>query len=218
MSSLVRVAGVPAREFFERHARAGRIGLVGGRSLVDRAIGRAQRPIAAECRSSRWSHAFLFEGRRIDGAHWVVESDLDLHRKHVRLGVQENRIDKYHGDAFACALVLDVGLRDAEVERVLAAALELVAARTRYSLRELAGTLLAMHTREKRRAVRKGPQRNRLARERSFFCSAMVSHVFASQGIELVPGLDPKLTTTEDLACSPRVRAAWLLEDASRER
>lgn len=216
MSAPTLVGDLAPRAFFERHARAGRVGLIGGASAGSRAIGRAQRPVAADRRRSRWSHAFLFQGRRVDGAHWVIESDLDVHRRHVRLGVQENRIDKYDAaDDWSCALVLDLGLDDAAARRVVAAGLELVAARARYSLRELAGTLLAMHTREQRAASRTKPQRNRLARERSFFCSALVSHVFASQGIELVPGLDAKLTTPEDLARSPRVRAAWLLE---RER
>lgn len=213
MSRPTLVSDLAPRAFFERHARAGRIGLIGGSTFGSRAIGHAQRPIAADRKKSRWSHAFLFQGRRVDGAHWVIESDLDLHRRHVRLGVQENRIDKYDAaDDWSCALVLDLGLDEADAQRVVAAGLELVASRVRYSLRELAGTLLAMHTRVKRANARTKPQRNRLARERSFFCSAMVSHVFASQGIELVPGLDPKLTTPEDLALSPCVRAAWLLE------
>ncbi len=41
------------------------------------------------------SHAFLFEGLRPDGCHWVIESGLQIHRKHIQLSVQENRIEKY---------------------------------------------------------------------------------------------------------------------------
>ncbi len=33
-------------------------------------------------------HAFLFQGARHDGHHWVIESDLQINRKHIKLGVQ----------------------------------------------------------------------------------------------------------------------------------
>lgn len=190
-------------EFLTRHARAGRIGLVGGSSPIDRAIAHAQRPIVPERRASAWSHAFLFQGVRADGRHWVIESDLDVHRKHVRLGVQENRADKYADEeAWPTLAILDVGL-DAEAEaRVLALALDMVASRVRYSLRELAGTLLAIH-RPARRA-----KENPLAREHAAFCSAFVSHVFRASGVDLVPGVDVKHVAPEDLARSPLVRAS----------
>ena len=85
------VTGLSNREFLERYAQPGRVGLCGGSTAVDKAIQRAQRHLDAEKNWSAWSHAFFFEGARADGHHWVIESDLQVHRKHIRLGVQENR-------------------------------------------------------------------------------------------------------------------------------
>ena len=89
---IVRVTGLSNREFLELHARPGRIGLSGGITLIDKVICRAQRHLDADERWGSWSHAFFFQGLRADGHHWVIESDLQFHRKHIHLGVQENRI------------------------------------------------------------------------------------------------------------------------------
>ena len=119
MPEIIHVEGLTNAEFFERHAAPGRIGLYGGPELINRMIGRAQRHLSDAREWSRWSHAFLFQGRRHDGHHWIVESDLDIHRKHIRLGVQENRVSKYHDDAHTTALaIIDLGLTPVQVERV----------------------------------------------------------------------------------------------------
>ena len=89
------VTGLSNSEFLQRYAMPGRIGLSGGSSLIDKVITRAERHVDAEERWSLWSHAFLFQGQRHDGHHWVIESDLQIDRKHIRLGVQENRVSKY---------------------------------------------------------------------------------------------------------------------------
>src|SRR6267142_5911679 len=89
------VTGVSNREFLQQFAQPGRVGLSGGISLVDKAICRAERHLDPEARWSTWSHAFFFQGQRHDGHHWVIESDIQLHRRHIQLGVQENRISKY---------------------------------------------------------------------------------------------------------------------------
>ena len=91
----VVVTGLSNREFLELHARPGRIGLSGGITFVDKAICRAERHLDEREHWGAWSHAFLFEGQRPDGHHWVIESDLQVHHKHIQLGVQENRISKY---------------------------------------------------------------------------------------------------------------------------
>jgi hypothetical protein len=209
----IRVEGLGARAFLEEHARAGRIGLVGGSSVIDRAIALAQWKQAPATRGSEWSHAFLFQGRRADGQHWVIESDLDLHRRHVRLGVQENRASKYADEAaWPRIAILDVGLDAATEARVLALALELVATRVRYSLRELVGTLIAL------RAPSARARPNPLAREHAIFCSAFVQHVFREAGVDLVPGVDVKNTTPEDLARSPRARRIWVRDAAADGR
>jgi len=206
MPETILVDGLTNAEFFERHAAPGRIGLYGGPELINRMINRAQRHIDDHHAWSRWSHAFLFQGRRADGHHWVIESDLDIHRKHIRLGVQENRITKYHDDAHTTALaVLDFGLTPAQVDRLLAAALEQVALHSRYSLREIAGISWAMKRPEWQ------PRENVLARDRAFFCSAFVRHVFAEVGVDLVAGIAEKNTAPEHIARTEVPHSKWLL-------
>ena len=110
MSEIIEVQGLGNAEFCDRYAAPGRVGLVGGVTLVDRVIARAQRRLDEEEHWSRWSHAFLLQGRRPDGQHWVVESDLDIHRRHIRLGVQENRLSKFHDEAaYSTVALLESG-------------------------------------------------------------------------------------------------------------
>jgi hypothetical protein len=203
----VIVSGLSNREFLERYARAGRLGLSGGVTLIDKAIYRAQRHLDEHKKWGAWSHAFLFEGQRLDGHHWLIESDLQIHHKHVQFGVQENRIAKYFDEKLYTSLaVLDFGLSEPQVGSLLAEALDLVADRARYSLRELAGTLLAL------RHPRLRPQANLLARERSMYCSAFVHHLFRKTGLDLAPGLDFKNTTPEDLARTTAPHVTWVLQ------
>ncbi len=138
MNQTIAVDGLSNREFIEQYARPGRIGLAGGgTALINLAIARAQRHVDREKNWSRWSHAFLFQGTRHDKCHWVIESDLEIHRKHIRLGVQENRIDKFLDEKMYSKLaVLDFGLTEEQVTRLLAQGLEMVAMRMRYSGRE----------------------------------------------------------------------------------
>lgn len=76
MNQTVIVTGMSNREFLEAYAHPGRVGLSGGITLIDKAIARAERHIDDAGRWSLWSHSFLFQGRRPDGQHWVIESDL----------------------------------------------------------------------------------------------------------------------------------------------
>jgi hypothetical protein len=192
--STITVTGMSNQEFLERYAAPGCIGLSGGITLVDRAICRAERHLDADQTWSCWSHAFVFQGRRVDGHHWVVESDLQVLRKHIQLGVQENRVSKYHDEKlYTCLAVLDFKLAEKQVAAVLAEALEFAANRARYSLRELVGTLIAL----KHPKLRSRP--NALSRERSLYCSAFVQHLFHRAGLDLVPGVDSKNTTPEDI-------------------
>src|SRR5262245_28611536 len=82
----VPITGLSNQEFLERYARAGRVGLCGGVTLIDKAICRAQRHLDPEAKWGSWSHVFLFQGERIDGHHWVLESDLQIHHKHIQFG------------------------------------------------------------------------------------------------------------------------------------
>jgi hypothetical protein len=206
-SRTVPVEGLSNREFLERYAAPGCIGLSGGTTLIDQAICRAERHLHPRRRWGVWSHAFVFQGRRADGQHWVVESDLQLQPKHIQLGVQENRISKYFDEKlYASLAVLDFGLNDAQISSVMGGALELVANREKYSLRELFGTLLAL-----RHSSLRGRE-NLLARERSVFCSAFVQHLYRNAGFDLAPGVDAKNTAPEDIANTLLPHTAYVLQ------
>ena len=203
----IRFANLSNEEFLKLHARPGRIGLSGGLTLIDKAICRAERHLDEHERWGLWSHAFLFQGARADGHQWVIESDLQVHRKHIQLGVQENRVSKYHDEKLYTNLaVLDFGLSAEQATALVREGLELVATRARYSLRELLGTLIALRRQELR------GRNNVLARECSLYCSAFVQHLFRKMGIELAPGVDGKNTTPEDISRSPIPHVTYLLE------
>jgi hypothetical protein len=203
----VLVKDISNREFLGRYARPGRVGLSGGITLIDKAIARAERHLDEAGEWGSWSHAFLFQGERHDGHHWVIESDLQIHRKHIQLGVQENRIVKYHDEKLYSTLaVLDFGLSEAQIAMLLREGLELVASRARYSLRELVGTLIALHD-PKLRA-----ERNPLSRESSMYCSAFVQHLFRKLGFDLAPGVHGKNTTPEDISRTPVPHVTYLLQ------
>lgn len=206
MPETIIVEGLTNQEFFERHAAPGRVCLVGGPELINRLISRAQRHLNDEHEWSRWSHAFLLQGRRHDGHHWVIESDLDIKHKHIRLGVQENRLAKYYDStANTSVVILDFGLSPAQEKAVLANALELVAQGIRYSLREIAGTVWAM------RHPGWCPKENLLAREQAFYCSSFVRHVFAQAGIDLANGISEKNTAPEHIARSTLPHTQWIM-------
>ena len=203
----VVATGLSNREFLDLYAGAGRIGLSGGVTLVDKAICRAERHLDERATWGSWSHGFLFEGRRPDGHHWIIESDLQIHRKHIQLGVQENRVCKYYDEQLYTSLaVLDLALTEAQIACLVREGLELVANRARYSLRELFGTFIALHHPEMRARV------NVLAREKSLYCSALLQHLFRTTGIDLAPGVDLKNTTPEDIARTPAPHVAYLLQ------
>lgn len=201
------ITGLTNREFLERFAKPGCVGLSGGVSLVDKAICRAERHLDPRHRWGVWSHAFVFQGLRADDHHWVIESDLQILRKHIQLGVQENRIAKYYDESLYTNLaILDFGLTAGQVRTVLAEGLEMVASRTRYSLRELLGTLIALPKPELRGSE------NFLARECSLFCSAFVQRLFRQAGLDLAPGVDVKHTTPEDISRTPVPHVTYLLQ------
>src|SRR5438045_819759 len=82
-------------EFLRKYGKPGRIGLVGGVTAIDKGIRFAQRHLDPGKKHSLWSHALVFQGERVDGEHWVLESDLEIGKGQFRNGVQENRVDKY---------------------------------------------------------------------------------------------------------------------------
>jgi len=195
------------REFLQRHARPGRIGLTTGTTLADRAVARAQRHLDKDGKWGCWSHAFIFEGVRVDGQHWIIESDLQFQKKHLRLGVQENRLSKFFDEKLYTTLaILDFGLTEEQTNRLIREGLDLVAGRAQYSLRELLGTLLAL------RNPRLRGRENLLARNECFFCSAFVVHLFRKVRVDLASGLDSKHVTPADLARSSVPHTTFLLK------
>ena len=200
------ITGLSNAEFLARYGAPGRVGLAGGHLLIERAIRRAQRHQRADGTPSLWSHAFILAGEREDGRRWLLESDLEIHRRQIRLGMQENRVDKYHDEhAFANLAVLDFGLDAAATRAVLTAALDLLASQARYSMRELVGTLLAL-----RRPGLRGRE-NVLARDGAYYCSAMVQHCFRAAGIDFAAGVTTKNVTPEDIAATALPHTAWVL-------
>lgn len=183
--------------FLLRHAAPGRIGLVAGGDVISHLIRTAQSPLTRDGHRSLWSHAFIFSERRSDGRWWVIESDLDMRYKQMRLGVQENRIDRYFdADEFPNLAVLDFGLDDAQTRQVVTAGLDLLSGLTSYSLSELIGTLFAMRSRRLRK------RDNLLAREGALYCSAMVQHCYAVAGLHLLPEVSGKNLAPHDIADS----------------
>lgn len=203
---VIEVHDMTNAEFIDAYAAPGRVGLAGGWTLIDRAIRRAQRHLNEDLEYSLWSHAFLFSGRRIDGQHWVLESDLEIHRRKVRLGVQENRAVKFSEDAgYQNLAILDFQLDDDGVRAVLTEGLDLMSGNSHYSLRELVGTLLAMV-----QPTLRGRE-NLLAREGALYCSAMVQACYARAGISFVDGVAMKNTTPRDIAATSVPHTAWVL-------
>ena len=203
---IIAVTDLSNQEFLNKYAAPGRVGLAGGNTLIERTIRRMQRNLSESREKSLWSHAFLCSGQRIDGHHWVLESDLEIHRKQIRLGVQENRTSKYADETvFQNLAILDFGLTEEQVRLVMTEGLELLSGLARYSMRELVGTLFALQ-----RPTLRGRE-NLLAREGALYCSAMVQHCYAKAGIEFTSGVMIKNTTPEDLSRTPVPHTAYVL-------
>jgi hypothetical protein len=204
---LVIVNEMTNREFLETYAAAGRVGLIGATHFIDVGIKRAQRPLRADRTDSQWTHAFLFEGTRVDGHHWVIESDLDIANRNVRFGVQENRIRKYFDEAaYPIVAVLDFGLEPEQIDTVVRAGLDMLAEQWEYSIRELFGTLIALPSRR----LRSRP--NLLQKERSFYCSAFVQHLFLKIGLDFAPDTDEKHTAPEQIVQTSLPHTAYILK------
>lgn len=201
---VIRLDDLGNADFLSRYAAPGRIGLCGGSDAVTMAIRRAQGFVTEDGHRSPWSHAFLFTGERPDGHHWVIESDLDLRSRHLRLGAQENRLDRYFDDAaFPNLAVLDFGLDADQTRRVLCQALDLVAGASHYSLKEILGTLFALPSASLRK------RRNLLASEGALYCSAMVQHCFEAIDLRFRPHIDGKNLTPHDIARAEVPHTAW---------
>ena len=175
--------------------------------MIEKVIRRAERHVDENEQWSLWSHAMLFEGKRIDGHHWVIESDLQIHRKHIQLGVQENRIAKYFDEeSYPNLAVLDFGLTETQVAAVLSEGLRMVALHAVYSLRELIGAAFALRYQSFR------SRRNLLARRKSMYCSGFVQYMFGKGGVDLAPGVHPSHGTPEDISRTTVPHTTYLLQ------
>ena len=188
-------------EFLSRHAGPGRIALLGGSSAIDRAIRKGQRGIN-QGKPSLWSHAALLQGERVDGHQWLIESDFDVGKGSVRSGVQENRIDKYASEKeWPNLAVLDFGLKEKDVQKIVVAGLDLVARRTSYDLGGIVQTYVAMW----RKTMSRGREKE------STFCSAFVRVVFKHAGLDLAPDVAVQHTLPEQVSRTPLPHTRYLL-------
>lgn len=196
-------------QFFDAHAAPGRVGLVGLANWLDRGIRRTQRRLDPDRHWSLWSHAFMLQGQRLDGQQWLFESDLDVHSHFIRLGVQENRLEKYYDESEAPTVaVLDFGLDAGQTVAVQAEALRLLGDRTRYSIPKAFATWLAL---------RQGELGKRFGRQdqRAVYCSAFVCQCYQAAGIDLTPGVLLDNALPEMLWTAPVPHRAWLLDRAT---
>lgn len=182
------------QQFFELHAKPGMVALVGGSAWIDQSIMNAQKAITESGKKSYFSHAFIVGEKRADNHIWVLESDLEFHRKQIKLGVQENRIQKYFDEKeYPNIAVLDFNLSPNQVQLVLAEALNLVADRTHYSLREIMGVLLSFTNKRFRN------KENILAQDKAYFCSAMVQKCYSNIDLQFQSEVSLKHLAPDDI-------------------
>jgi hypothetical protein len=181
-------------EFLRKYAKRGCIGLMGGSSAVDRAIRKGQRGLDGASKPSLWSHVTIFQGARVDGRSWLIESDFEVGKGNIRNGVQENRIDKYASEKeWPNLAVLDFGLTESQALQVIVAGLDLVARRTNYDLGGILETYWAMM----RKTMGKGREKE------STYCSAFVRAVFKHAGVDLAPSVAVGHTLPEHVSRTP---------------
>lgn len=180
--------------FFNTHNKSGLVALVGGSSLIDKGIKKAQKAIQNNNQSSLFSHAFIINEKRIDGRWWVLESDLEIHKKQIKLGVQENRINKFFNeDDYPNVALLDFNLTPNQTQQLLAEGLNQIANRATYSIREIFGVLLSFSKKELRE------QENKFSQQNSFICSSFVQHCYLQAGITFQPKIALKHLTPQDI-------------------
>ena len=189
------ITGISAQEFWQRFAKKGAVGLVGGTLWIHRAICEAQALITPDGKPSLWAHAFIFTGKRSDGYDWLAESDLVIEPLKLRIvnGGQENRIEKYYGTKkdLHCA-VLDFGLSEQDADRIIRKALDMVSKQVMYPVSGLFGTLIAYLSGTER-------WRNLLNTRNALYCSAFVQEAYLAAGIDLAPQVATKNTGPDHL-------------------
>ena len=89
---------------------------------------------------------------------------------------------------------MDFGLNEKQQNKIITEGLNLVVAKTKYSIREVFGALINFKAKEGR------GQKNKMEQENSFFCSAMVQHCYSKLNIELADKVALKNLAPEDIA------------------
>lgn len=201
---IINIKELSNKQFVEKYAKPGAIGLVGADNIIDNSIKKAQKLITSDGKSSLWSHAFIFSGIRADGEWWIIESDWDFNFKKSRLGVQENRAEKYYDikevPNFA---ILDFNLDEKSQNKIIAEGLNLVVAKADYSIKEVFGALFNFKAKDGR-AIE-----NKLAQENSFFCTAFVQHCYSKVKIQLADKVSLKNLAPEDIATTKQTHKQY---------
>jgi hypothetical protein len=193
----IEIKNLSSQQFINQYAKPGCIGLVGGSAFIDESIKKMQKNITKTGKNSLWSHAFIFNEVRQDDNMWVVESDLEFHKKQIKLGVQENRASKYFNKKeYPNLAILNFNLTPIQQKQIIGNALNLVADKAQYSIREIFGVLISILKNSERNTE------NNLAQNNSFFCSAMVQHCYLAAGLNLNPTITTKQLTPQDIAKS----------------
>jgi hypothetical protein len=167
-------------EFFTANFKPGAIGLVGTTDLMGRAIREAQKSFTLDGLPSRWCHALIFGGLRLDrhsvdsptSLH-IFESSFDIYllKAQMRNGAQENWIGNWCDNQTDQACIIDFGLSEVEVNNVLATALQLVDEQVNFPIVGLAAVWLDI-------ILKRVWQRNPFISKNSMFCSQLVRHCY----------------------------------------
>ncbi len=180
-------------EFFNTWSRPGSVCLVGGTHFIDRSIKKAQKKLTLDKKDSLFSHAFIISEKRVDEKWWLIESDLEIHTKQVKLGVQENRIDKYFDEKmFPNVAILDFKIPAEATRAILTEGLNLVAGRGKYSLREILGVIFSFSKTDR-------TTENIFAQDNSFICSSLVQHCYSKANLSFDESVSLKHITPEDI-------------------
>jgi hypothetical protein len=192
-------------EFWRAYAQPGQVGLVGIRFCLARLVEKGQARLTADGQPSEWAHAFLFQSPR-DGVPWIYESDTGFMVHGLFRWVpraQENSVVRWSGHRMVRACVLDAGLSEGQVEATLARARELISRGTKYRLREMLGTWIAL-------------ERGHLEKESLFHtrnalhCGAFVRACLLAAGVDpFGPGIAVSNTAPELLYQKLPVIARW---------
>ena len=189
-------------EFIERHAGPARIGLCGGQQLINKLIRKAQGPLTADGHRATWSHAFVFTGGSSSPTSSCTPSTCVL-------ACRKTAPAALDADAYPNIAILDFGLDAGQILKVQQRALDALSGLSTYSLSELVGTLLSLHSRRLR--VRE----NLLSKEGALYCSAFVQHCYDAVGIAFQPGIHGRNIAPHDIESSPVPHAMHsLIRDA----